>query len=207
VCLIGFGMERETSKESASRTKDVRVSNIMAAKAVFDTIRTSLGPRGMDKMVIKENGDVLITNDGATIMKQLEARHPAAKMLVELSQSQDIEAGDGTTTVVVIAGSLLNSCLQLFKKGVHAAAISEGFLKGRDFAQEVCLCSVCVVRLPALLFNPVCIVRHILIQSHTPTCTHSLTHPVPHSHARSHARTHTRSCAQPSRCCSRWPGQ
>ncbi|KAI4796773.1 hypothetical protein KUCAC02_026770 [Chaenocephalus aceratus] len=85
----------------------IRFSNISAAKAVADAVRTSLGPKGMDKMIQDEKGDVTITNDGATILKQMQVLHPAAKMLVELSKAQDIEAGDGTTSVVVIAGALL----------------------------------------------------------------------------------------------------
>lgn len=86
------------------------MNNIIAAKAVSDVVRTSLGPRGMDKMIQNSKGKVLITNDGATILKQIEVVHPTAKMLVEISKSQDIEAGDGTTSVVVIAGALLNAC-------------------------------------------------------------------------------------------------
>jgi T-complex protein 1 subunit delta len=87
-----------------SKERDVRMSNIIAAKAVADTIRTSLGPRGMDKMIQKGDGDVLITNDGATILSQMQVFHPTAQMLVQLSKSQDIEAGDGTTGICVIAG-------------------------------------------------------------------------------------------------------
>ena len=109
------------------KQSDVRTSNINAAKGILDLIRTSLGPRGLDKMLKTPRGDVLITNDGATIMKQLEARHPAARMLVELSQSQDVEAGDGTTSVVVLCGQLLWSCLNLFKLGIHPTQVSRAF--------------------------------------------------------------------------------
>lgn len=97
----------EQSKTKSEKQRDVRATNILAAKAVSDAIRTSLGPRGMDKMIKNSSGEVTITNDGATIMKKIEVIHPAARMLVELSKAQDIEAGDGTTTVVVICGSLL----------------------------------------------------------------------------------------------------
>lgn len=100
------------------------MNNIIAAKAVSDVVRTSLGPRGMDKMIQNSKGKVLITNDGATILKQIEVVHPTAKMLVEISKSQDIEAGDGTTSVVVIAGALLNACQVLLEKGIHPTAIS-----------------------------------------------------------------------------------
>ena len=105
------------SQRGLKKEKDVRISNIMAAKGVADAIRTSLGPRGMDKMIQKGDGEVLITNDGATILSQMEVAHPTAKMLVELSKSQDIEAGDGTTSVCVVAGSLLDACYQLLVEG------------------------------------------------------------------------------------------
>lgn len=95
--------------------------------AVADAVRTSLGPKGMDKMFLEPHGEILITNDGATILEKLEVGHPCSKMLVELSKSQDIEAGDGTTSVVVIAGSLLFGCLKLLHKGIHPTVISEVF--------------------------------------------------------------------------------
>ncbi|CAL8274125.1 T-complex protein 1 subunit delta [Gadus morhua] len=110
----------------------IRYSNISAAKAVADAIRTSLGPKGMDKMIQDEKGDVTITNDGATILKKMQVLHPAAKMLVELSKAQDVEAGDGTTSVVVIAGALLDSCSRLLQKGIHPTIISESFQKAVD---------------------------------------------------------------------------
>lgn len=91
----------------------------------------------MDKMIVQSNGEILITNDGATILKQFEVTHPCAKMLVELSKSQDIEAGDGTTTVVVIAGALLDGCLKLLQKGVHPTVISDAFGLCSDKAVEV----------------------------------------------------------------------
>ena len=112
-----------------SKPKDIRSSNITAAKAVADAIRTSLGPRGMDKMIQAANGEVTITNDGATILKQMSLMHPAAKMLVELSKAQDIEAGDGTTSVVVVAGSLLEAAEKLLAKGIHPTVISDAFQK------------------------------------------------------------------------------
>ena len=87
-----------------SKPDEIRTSNIQAAKAVADAIRSSLGPKGMDKMIQQGNGDVTISNDGATILKQMKVLHPAARMLVELSKAQDVEAGDGTSSVVVIAG-------------------------------------------------------------------------------------------------------
>ncbi|CAI8016080.1 T-complex protein 1 subunit delta [Geodia barretti] len=129
------------SKAGAFRDKekphDVRVSNITAAKAVADAIRTSLGPRGMDKMIQSSSGDVTITNDGATILKQMQVLHPVARMLVELSKAQDIEAGDGTTTVVVIAGSLLSACHKLLEKGIHPTTISDSIQLATERAVEV----------------------------------------------------------------------
>jgi T-complex protein 1 subunit delta len=126
----------ERFHSSTSKQADVRMSNIVAAKAVADAIRTSLGPKGMDKMIQAQGGEVIITNDGATIMKHLQVFHPTAKMLVELSTAQDIEAGDGTTSVVVLAGSLLNACQSLLEKGIHPTAISESFQAAQAKAEE-----------------------------------------------------------------------
>nr|WCZ58586.1 T-complex protein 1 subunit delta [Andalucia godoyi] len=119
------------------KERDVRMSNLLAAKSLADAVRTSLGPRGMDKMVVDSSGDVLITNDGATVLRELEVTHPAAKMLVKLSAAQDVEAGDGTTSVVVICGALLSACQTLLEKGIHATAISEAFQVACDKAEEV----------------------------------------------------------------------
>merc|ERR1712054_541995 len=117
-------------------TQDVRLRNMVAAKAIADVVRTSLGPRGMDKMVIDSRGDVVVTNDGATILKKIQVQSPAARMLVELSRAQDTEAGDGTTTVVVIAGSLLNSAKALLTK-LHPNVISRSFRMAADKAVEI----------------------------------------------------------------------
>lgn len=119
------------------KPSQIRISNIEAAKAVAGAIRTSLGPRGMDKMIQAANGDVTITNDGATILKQMQVLHPAAKMLVELSKAQDVEAGDGTTSVCVIAGSLLDACEKLLTKGIHPTSISEAFQKASLKSLEI----------------------------------------------------------------------
>jgi len=107
----------------------VRAANIMAARAVADAIRTSLGPRGMDKMIQNGKGKTLITNDGHTILKEMAVMHPAAKMLVDLSAAQDVEAGDGTTSVVVICGSLLGAAEKLLGKGMMAEAMMDGALR------------------------------------------------------------------------------
>merc|ERR1712142_151507 len=107
--------------------EEIRKSNIQAAKTLSDAVRTSLGPRGMDKMIQDAKSEVTITNDGATILNQMNVVHPAAKMLVELSKAQDIEAGDGTTSVVVLAGSLLEAASRLLEKGLHPTTISDAF--------------------------------------------------------------------------------
>ncbi|MCL4132770.1 UNVERIFIED_CONTAM: hypothetical protein GTU68_042499 [Idotea baltica] len=115
----------------------IRSSNIVAAKAVADAIKTSLGPRGMDKMIQDSKGEVTITNDGATILKQMKVLHPAAKMLVELSQAQDSEAGDGTTSVVILAGALLEAASKLLVKGFHPAGISSSLQEFSNKAVEI----------------------------------------------------------------------
>eukprot|EP00030_Apusomonadida_sp_AF-17_P006112 a677667_92.p1 GENE.a677667_92~~a677667_92.p1 ORF type:complete len:547 (-),score=308.76 a677667_92:27-1628(-) len=123
--------------EEREREKDVRVSNIIAAKAVADAVRTSLGPRGMDKMIEDGRGEVIITNDGATILSKMAVVHPVAKMLVEVSRAQDVEAGDGTTSVVVLAGALLQQSLTLLEKGIHPSTIAQGFQMACDKSVEV----------------------------------------------------------------------
>ncbi|KAM8936546.1 LOW QUALITY PROTEIN: T-complex protein 1 subunit delta-like [Lycaon pictus] len=124
-------------QQCKNKPAQICFSNISAAKAVADAIRTSLGPKGMDKMIQDGKGDVTITNDGATILKQMQVLHPAARMLVELSKAQDIEAGDGTTPVVIIAGSLLDSCTKLLQKGIHPTIISESFQKALEKGIEI----------------------------------------------------------------------
>merc|ERR1712216_230092 len=124
------------AKLDNTEKNDCRTRNIVAAKAIADCVRTSLGPRGMDKMVIDAKQDVVITNDGATILKKLQVQSPAARMLVELSKAQDIEAGDGTTTVVVLAGSLLESARELLNK-LHPNVISRSFRMAADHCVSV----------------------------------------------------------------------
>ncbi|CAD7080020.1 unnamed protein product [Hermetia illucens] len=132
-----FAKPKSSAYKDKTKPADVRLSNIQAAKAVSDAIRTSLGPRGMDKMIQAGNGEVTITNDGATILKQMNVIHPAAKMLVELSRAQDVEAGDGTTSVVVIAGALLEAAERLLQKGIHPTAISDSFQRCARKAVEI----------------------------------------------------------------------
>lgn len=130
-------VESKSEYKDKEKPNQIRISNIEAAKAVASAIRTSLGPRGMDKMIQASNGDVTITNDGATILKQMQVLHPSAKMLVELSKAQDVEAGDGTTSVCVLAGSLLEACAKLLSKGIHPTSISEAFQKASAKSMEI----------------------------------------------------------------------
>jgi len=103
---------------------------------VANALRSSMGPKGMDKMLISKDGDVTVTNDGATIVENMNVEHPIAKLLVELSKSQDDESGDGTTGVVVLAGALLEQAQKLLDKGLHPLQIIEGFDKGCEYAIE-----------------------------------------------------------------------
>ena len=123
-------------KESALQQKgrDAQKNNIAAAKLVAELVRTSLGPRGMDKMLVDSLGDVTITNDGATILKEIDVQHPAAKMMVEISKAVDNEVGDGTTSSVVFAGSLLAKAEELLDKDVHATVIIDGYQAAADKA-------------------------------------------------------------------------
>lgn len=134
--MEGAGNRGETLRKR-DKEKDVRESNILAAKAVADAVRTSLGPRGMDKMIQGDDGEVVITNDGATILSKMKCMHPAAKMMQELSKSQDVEAGDGTTSVVVLAGSILKSTHGLLSKGIHPTMIAEAFLEASQEAERI----------------------------------------------------------------------
>src|SRR5260370_2517779 len=108
---------------SRSRGRDAQRSNIMAAKIVAEIVRSTIGPRGMDKMLVAGMGDIVITNDGATIMKEMDVQNPAAKMIVEISKTQDSEVGDGTTTAVVLAGEFLAGAETLLDKDVHPNAL------------------------------------------------------------------------------------
>ena len=126
-------------KESALQEKgrDAQKNNIMAAKMVCDIVKSSLGPRGLDKMLVDSLGDVTITNDGATILKEIDAQHPAAKMMIEISKTMDTEVGDGTTSSVIFAGTLLAKAEELLKKDVHSSVIIEGFQAASEKALEI----------------------------------------------------------------------
>src|ERR671914_1615338 len=126
-------------REGTTETKDrdAKRNNITAARVVAEIVRTSLGPRGMDKMLVDSIGDVIITNDGATILKEIDVQHPAAKMMVEISKATDNEVGDGTTSVVVLAGALIEKAEELVNKDVHPTVIVDGYRKAATKAIEV----------------------------------------------------------------------
>jgi thermosome len=134
VLILKEGTKRE-------RGKGAQFNNITAARAIADSVRSTLGPRGMDKMLVDSMGDVVITNDGVTILKEIDVEHPAAKMLVEVAKTQDEECGDGTTTAVVLAGELLKKAEALIEQNVHPTVISGGYraaaMKARDMLEEV----------------------------------------------------------------------
>ncbi|MCD4800458.1 MAG: TCP-1/cpn60 chaperonin family protein [Methanococcoides sp.] len=117
--------------------RDAQSNNILAGKAVASAVRTTLGPKGMDKMLVDSMGDIVITNDGATILKEMDIQHPAAKMIVEVSKTQDAEVGDGTTTAAVLSGELLSKAEELIMKGVHPTIISEGYRHAAEKCREI----------------------------------------------------------------------
>ena len=120
VVILKEGTKRDSGRKATQ-------NNIAAAKAIAEAVRSTLGPKGMDKMLVDSMGDVVITNDGVTILKEIEVEHPAAKMVVEVAKTQDSECGDGTTTAVILAGELLKNAEELMEKGVHPTAISNGY--------------------------------------------------------------------------------
>ena len=126
-------------REGSQRTRgrEAQSNNIMAAKAVAEAVRTTLGPKGMDKMLVDSLGDVVITNDGATILKEMDIEHPAAKMIVEVAKTQDNEVGDGTTTAAVIAGELLKKAEELIDQDIHPTIIASGYRLASEKAAEI----------------------------------------------------------------------
>jgi len=126
-------------REGSQRTKgrEAQRNNIMAAKAVAEAVRTTLGPKGMDKMLVDSMGDVVITNDGATILREMDIEHPAAKMIVEVAKTQDDEVGDGTTTAAVLAGELLKKAEDLIEQDVHPTVIASGYRMASEKAGEI----------------------------------------------------------------------
>ena len=126
---------REGTKRD--KGKDAQFNNIQAAMAISNAVKSSLGPRGMDKMLVDSVGDVVITNAGVTILKEMDVQHPAAKMLVEVAKTQDAEVGDGTTTSVILAGELLKKATDLIDANVHPTIITAGYRLANEKAQEV----------------------------------------------------------------------
>ncbi|MBN2109722.1 MAG: TCP-1/cpn60 chaperonin family protein [Methanosarcinaceae archaeon] len=126
-------------REGSQRTRgrEAQSNNIMAAKAVAEAVRTTLGPKGMDKMLVDSLGDVVITNDGATILKEMDIEHPAAKMIVEVAKTQDDEVGDGTTTAAIIAGELLKKAEELIDQDIHPTIIASGYRMAAEKAGEI----------------------------------------------------------------------
>ncbi|TQS34911.1 hypothetical protein Golomagni_04686 [Golovinomyces magnicellulatus] len=137
--LVASANSTNASFRDKEKPMAVRAANILAARviAVADAVRTSLGPRGMDKMITTQKGQTIITNDGNTMLKSMAVMHPSAKMLVDLSAAQDVEAGDGTTSVVVIAGGLLGAADRLLGKGIHPAVIAESFQRASAAAVKI----------------------------------------------------------------------
>jgi len=136
ILILKEGTERK-------RGKDAQKNNIAAAKAVAEAVRTTLGPKGMDKMLVDSLGDVTITNDGATILDTIDVEHPAAKMIVEVAKTQDEKVGDGTTTSVIISGELLNLAEELMEQSVHPTIIFRGYrkalLKSKEILQDLAI--------------------------------------------------------------------
>jgi archaeal chaperonin len=129
-----FILPEGTQKTSGMNAQRI---NIEAAKQVADQVRSTLGPKGMDKMIVDSLGDVIITNDGVTILQEMTIEHPSAKMIVEVAKTQEAEVGDGTTTVVILAGELLKNSLELIEKGVHPTVIAKGYRLAANKANEL----------------------------------------------------------------------
>jgi len=130
VIILREGTKRE-------KGKGAQMGNIAAAKAIGEAVRSTLGPRGMDKMLVDSMGDVVITNDGVTILKEIDVEHPAAKMIVEVAKTQDEECGDGTTTAVILTGELLKKAETLIEQNVHPTVIAAGYRLACQKAQEI----------------------------------------------------------------------
>ena len=112
-------------------------NNILAAKVLSETVKTTLGPKGMDKMLVDRAGEITITNDGVTILEEMEIEHPVAKILVEVAKTQEQEVGDGTTTVVMLAGKLLENAEKLLNENVHPTIITKGYRLSQEKTKEI----------------------------------------------------------------------
>lgn len=129
-----FVLSEDTERE---RGRDAQKNNIQAAKAIGDAVNSTLGPKGMDKMLVSGMGDVVITNDGVTILNEMDVEHPAAKMIIEVAETQEDEVGDGTTTAVVMAAELLEEAEDLLEQGIHPTVIASGFSKAATKSREI----------------------------------------------------------------------
>lgn len=130
IFILAEGSQRTTGK-------DAQRNNIAAAKLVAETVRTTLGPKGMDKMLVDSLGDIVVTNDGVTILQEMKIEHPAAKMIVEVAKTQENEVGDGTTTAVILAGELLKNAERLLEKEIHPTVITKGYRMAAEKAQDI----------------------------------------------------------------------
>jgi thermosome len=130
IIILKEGTKRE-------KGKGAQFNNIMAARAISDAVKSTLGPKGMDKMLVDSMGDVVVTNDGATILKEIDVEHPAAKMIVEVAKSQDEECGDGTTTAVILTGELLKTAGELLEQNIHPTVISGGYKLAAEKAVDI----------------------------------------------------------------------
>ena len=130
IIILKEGVER-------NRGKEAQRSNIAAAKAIAGAVRTTLGPRGMDKMLVSGTGDIVITNDGATILSEIAVQHPGAKMVIEVARTQDDQVGDGTTTAVVLVGAMMEKAEVMLEEGIHPTVIAQGYLLGMQKALEI----------------------------------------------------------------------
>ena len=130
ILILSEGSTRQTGK-------DAQKANIAAAVSIAEAVRSTLGPKGMDKMLVDSVGDITITNDGVTILNEMEIQHPAAKMMVEVAKTQEQEVGDGTTTAVVLAGYLLKNAEALLDQGIHRTTIVEGYRLASQKAIEL----------------------------------------------------------------------
>ena len=125
--------------ENVSRTlgKDAQRNNILAAKIVADIVKTTLGPKGMDKMLVDATGNITVTNDGVTILEEMDIDHPAAKMMVEIAKTQESEVGDGTTTAAILGGELLEKAESLLDRKIHPTVIVKGYRLAAEKAMEL----------------------------------------------------------------------
>ena len=129
-----FIMPEDTKRTTG---RDAQNNNIAAAKAVAQAVRTTLGPKGMDKMIVDSMNDVIVTNDGVTILKEMQIEHPAAKMVVEVAKTQEDNVGDGTTTAVILAGELLKKAEDLLEQNIHPTVLAKGYRMAEVEAQKL----------------------------------------------------------------------